>query len=52
MSTTVRGGMVRAVSSYRASGDSATVIIEVDRSEEASGSVSIEGNTLVWTSSK
>lgn len=46
------GGLVTAVSTYRASGASPGVVIEVDRREEASGSVAVEGNTLVWSFSK
>jgi type IV pilus assembly protein PilQ len=46
------GGLVRAVSTYRAPGDGSVVIVEVDRAEDAVGTLSRAGNSLIWSFSK
>lgn len=43
------GGPVKAVSTYKRSADPTHVVIEIDRSSQARGAVSREGNTLVFT---
>jgi len=49
LDTAAFGGPVRAVSAYRRKSDPNTMVVEIERADDASGAVSREGNALVYT---
>jgi len=46
-------GLIKAVSTYRGSGSSAgSVVIDVERADDAAGAVTMDGSSLVWSFAK
>lgn len=47
------GGLVRSISAYRGTGSSTgSVVIDVERADDAVGTVAVEGSAIVWKFSK
>jgi len=46
------GGLVKSISTYRMPADPRTIVIEVDRADDAVGTLQREGGALMWSFSK